>query len=106
MLKDKKFIWILEYLIGLGLLVVIMPFLVRPHPIWSDAHGWAYLLFITCSGIILVSSAGSMRQRMRLAKRIEQLEQMVNNPKPAPKQAQSEAGQKRTASEYFVGSVN
>jgi len=111
MFKDKKFVWVLEYLIGMGLLVVIMPSIVRPHPGWSPAHGWAYLLFIACSGITLLSCAGSMRQRMRLEKRINQLEQMAQNPKPAQREEQSSEQQseevhKQTAGEQFINSLN
>jgi hypothetical protein len=106
MFGDKKMLWILEYAIGFILLAVVIPFIVHPQPGWSAAHGWAYLLFIACSSITLISSASGTRQRMKLAKRIAELERIVDNRKPAQKQAQSESGQKRAASEHFVGSVN
>ena len=106
MFGDKKVLWIVEYSIGFILLAVVIPFIVHPQAGWSEAHGWAYLLFIACSGIALLSSASGTRQRMQLAKQVEELERVVNNLKPAQKQAQSESGQIRTASEKFVGSVN
>ena len=111
MFKDKRFVWVLEYLIGMGLLVVIMPSIVRPHPGWSPAHGWAYLLFIACSGITLLSCAGSMRQRLRLEKRIKLLEQLAKNQMQAQKEEQSKNEQsieehKQTAGEQFISSLN
>ena len=102
MFKDRKFIWVLEYLIGLGLLAVIMPSIVRPHPGWSSAHSWAYLLFIACAGVVLVSAAGSMRQRMQMVKRIEQLERAATS----RKRAQSESEQRPAADEHYAGSMN
>jgi hypothetical protein len=83
-----------------------MPFIVHPQPGWSEAHGWAYLLFIACSSIILISSASGTRQSLKLAERIAKLEQMAEDLKCAAKQARNESGQKRTASEHLVGSVN
>jgi hypothetical protein len=111
MFKDRRFIWVLEYVIGLGLLAVIMPAIVRPHPGWSPAHGWAYLLFIACSGITLLSCAGSMRQRMHLEDRIKQLEQKAHNPGHArreevSKEQHSEEEHKQTVGEQFINSLN
>jgi len=106
MLKDRKLVWVVEYLIGIAFLVAVLPYIVHPQPGWSDAHGWAYLLFIACAGITLISSASGTRQRMELSKRITKLEQMVENQKPDQKLAQSESGQKHKLSEHLVGSVN
>jgi hypothetical protein len=106
MFKDRKFIWVVEYFIGLVLLAIIMPSILRPHPGWSEAHGWAYLLFIACSGIILISAAGAMKQRLKMAKRITELERTVCNLKAAQNQTQNEAGQKHATSGNLVGSVN
>jgi hypothetical protein len=103
MLKDRKLTWVVEYAIGIILLVAVLPSIVLPHPNWSEAHWWAYLLFIVCSGITLIGCASSMRQRVELTQRIEKLEQTVEVLK---KQAQSECVQKNKASEQFVGSVN
>ena len=106
MLKDRKSVWVVEYLIGIGLLVTVLPSIVHPHPGWSAAHGWAYLLFIACSGITLLGFASSMRQRIDLSERITKLEQMADGLKGAQKQTQNESGQKRTTSEQLVSSVN
>jgi hypothetical protein len=106
MQKDRKVVWIVEYVIGFALLAATMPFIVHPQPGWSAAHGWAYLLFIACSGIALLSSASAARQRMQLAKRIAELERTVGGLKPAQKQTPNESGQKRTANQHLVGSVN
>jgi len=106
MLTDRKLIWVVEYVIGLVLLASTMPFIVHPRPGWSDAHGWAYLLFIACAGIALLSSASEMRQRMQLAQRIAKLEQMAANPNQTQNQASSEGDKKRTLSKHLIGSVN
>jgi hypothetical protein len=106
MLKDRKSVWVVEYAIGIALLVTVLPSIVHPHPGWSAAHGWAYLLFIACSGIMLLGLASSMRQRIALSDRITKLEQMAEGLKGAQKQIQAESGQKRTTSEQFVSSVN
>jgi hypothetical protein len=106
MLKDRKLVWVVEYIIGIVFLVAVMPFIVHPQPGWSDAHGWAYLLFIACAGITLISSASGTRQRLELSERIKKLEQMVEGQKSAQKPTHSEGGQKHTLSEQFAGSVN
>jgi len=106
MLKDRKLVWVVEYVIGIAFLLAVMPFIIHPQPGWSDAHGWAYLLFIACAGITLVSSASGARQRMKLSERIKELEQMVEGPKAAQKQAHNESGQQFITSEHLVGSVN
>jgi len=106
MFGDKKLLWVIEYFLGLVILAVVMPLIIHTHPGWSGAHGWAYLLFLACCSIILISSAGAMRQRMQLARRIAKLEQMADYLKPAQKQAQNESGQKHTIGQHLVGSVN
>jgi hypothetical protein len=106
MLKDRKLIWIVEYVISIAFLAAAMPLIIHPQPGWSDAHGWAYLLFIACSGITLLGSAGSMRRRMKLAERITKLEHTVEDLKRAGNGANSSNTQKHTAKEQFVGSLN
>jgi len=105
MFNDKKSTWVTEYAIGLGLLIVISPAILRPNTHWSMAYSWAYLLFVACSGIILVSAAGSMRQRMKLEERIDKLERMLQN-RNTQNQQQSETEQKQKTAEQLVGSVN
>ncbi len=106
MFTDKKLLWALEYALGFTILAIAMPLIVTSHPNWSDAHGWAYLLFLASCAFILISCASAMRQRMQLAQRIAKLEQTADYLKPAQKQAQNESGQKHTVSQQFVGSVN
>jgi hypothetical protein len=106
MSADRKLVWMVEYVIGLGLLMIAVPFIAAPQPGWSDAHGWAYLLFLVCSGITLISSASAAREGAQLAERIAKLEQMTERPRSAGKQVPGESGQRRTASEHLVGSVN
>jgi len=109
MQNDSKLIWVVEYTLGIVFLVAVMPFIVHPQQGWSAAHGWAYLLFIACSGITLISSASGTRQRIKLSERITKLEQIIEGQKPGGQDKQSESGQKRTANEprkVGVGSLN
>ena len=98
-------IWVLEYLIGIGFLVAALPFIVYPQPGWSSAHGWAYLLFIACAGIALISSASGTRQRVELSKRITELENKLNE-KSAQSRTQNTSGPQFISKEHLVGSVN
>lgn len=106
MFTDKKIVVVLEYIVGFSLLIVVLPSIVHPHPGWSDAHGWAYLLFIACSGFILISCASSMRQRMKLNQRIVQLEQTLENLKPAQKQSHNVSGQNSPTRQELISSLN
>jgi len=102
MSKDKKIVWVVEYIIGITLLLSVLPSIVHPQPGWSEAHSWAYLLFIACAGAMLLGFASSMRQRIIMSERITKLEQMLED----QKQCKPECGQKQKASEQFAGSVN
>ena len=104
--SDNKLIWAVEYLIGIGFLVAVLPFIVHPQSGWSPAHGWAYLLFIACSGITLISSASGTRQRIELAKRIEELEKKLNEQKSVHNQTQNGNEPQFISKEQLVGSVN
>jgi hypothetical protein len=104
--KDRRSVWVVEYLIGIIFLVAVLPYILHPQPGWSAAHGWAYLLFIACAGISLISSASGTRQRMELSKRIEELENMLDGLKSCQKHSQNENNQKRSNSEKLVNSVN
>jgi hypothetical protein len=104
--KDSKLIWVVEYLIGIGFLVAVLPFILHPQPGWSAAHGWAYLLFIACAGIALISSASGTRQRLELSKRIEELEKKLNEQKSAQNQTQHTGESQFISKEQLVGSVN
>jgi hypothetical protein len=104
--KDMKLVWVVEYLIGIGFLVAVLPFILHPQPGWSPAHGWAYLLFIACAGISLISSASGTRQRIELSKRIAELEDMLDGLKTCQKHSQNENNQKNVNTEKFINSVN
>jgi len=103
--KDNM-VWVVEYLIGIGFLVAVLPFIVHPQQGWSPAHGWAYLLFIACAGITLISSASGTRQRLELAKRIADLEKKLDEQKSAQDQTQHTSGPQFISKEQLVGSVN
>ena len=98
-------IWVLEYLIGIGFLVVALPFIVYPQPGWSPAHDWASLLFIICAGIALFSSASGTRQRIELSKRITELEKKLDE-KSSQSRTQNNSGPQFISKEHLVGSVN
>jgi hypothetical protein len=73
MFKDRTIIWVLEYISG-GLLVFVPLVWLKFRGLnRTDAHLWAVGLFIVCLGVILISCASSMRQRLLLAKRIDSL---------------------------------
>lgn len=73
MFKDKLAVWVLEYIFGGTLVIVPMAGLGIFRHSRMNAYIWAVQLFVVCLGVILISCASSMRQRIRLAKRIETL---------------------------------
>lgn len=80
MLNDRRVIWILEYVFGGALVVVPLASRVVRLPAWTDAYTWATQLFVVGLGVILISCASSMRQRLLLARRIDALAmQMVQS---------------------------
>jgi hypothetical protein len=105
-MKKDNIVWVVEYLIGIGLLVAVLPFIVHPQPGWSAAHGWAYLLFIACAGITLISSASATRQHIELCKRIKKLEKKLEEQKSAQHQTENTSGPQFISKEHLVGSVN
>ncbi|MFH1371397.1 MAG: hypothetical protein ABII09_08960 [Planctomycetota bacterium] len=111
MFTDKKIIVVLEYIIGFGLLIAVLPLIVHPNVDWSDAYRWAYMLFIVSAGFTLISCASGMNQRMQLSKRISKLERTVEGlktlkDKDVPVQTHSEVRQQSTAGEKFIASLN
>ena len=77
MFKDRTIIWVLEYIFG-GLLVFVPLVWLKLRGLSrTDAHLWAVGLFVVCLGVILISCASSMRQRLLLAKRIDSLAQQT-----------------------------
>jgi len=73
MLKDRPVIWVLEYVLGGILVLVPLAVLALWRPVWMDARVWVVGLFVVCLGVILISCASSMRQRLLLARRIDKL---------------------------------
>ena len=103
-------LWAVKYLIGIGFLVAVLPFIIHPQSGWSSAHGWAYLLFIACAGIALVGSASGTRQRLELAKRVKELEKQIEVQKqesdPTQSNTKNSGGPQFISKEHLVGSVN
>jgi hypothetical protein len=80
MLKDRMIVWFLEYVFGGILVIVPLASQLFRRFAWMDAYIWTAKLFTACLGVILISCASSMRQRLLLAKRIDKLaEQMQVN---------------------------
>ena len=73
MLKDRMAVWVLEYILGGILVLVPMVLLGLGWAGWMDARVWVVGLFVVCLGVILISCASSMRQRLLLARRIDRL---------------------------------
>ena len=73
MFRDRVVVWVLEYIVGGALVVVPMTGLAVWRPARMDAYMCTVQLFIACLGVVLISCASSMRQRMLLAKRIDAL---------------------------------
>ena len=94
----------MEYMLGIGFLVAALPFIIYPQPGWSPAHGWAYLLFIACAGIALISSASGTRQRIELSKRVTELENRLNE--SAENRTRNTSGSQFVSKEHLVGSIN
>jgi hypothetical protein len=103
MFKDKKAIIVIEYIVGFSLLILVLPYIVSPHPDWGTAHWWAYLMFIVCAGIALIGSASGMKQRLELSQRIAKLEQKVD---VLLKKTQSECEQNNKTCEQLISSLN
>ena len=77
MFKDRMLVWVLEYILGGTMVLVPLTSLVLCRGAPTDAHIWAVRLFVVCLGVILVSCASSMRQRMLLARRIDTLAKQI-----------------------------
>jgi len=73
MFKDRIVIWVLEYVFGGALVLISLANMIFRGSVLTDAYIWAAHLFIVCLGVILISCASSMRQRMLLAHRIDML---------------------------------
>jgi len=73
MFKDRLVIWMLEYIFGGTLVLIPLASLQFRGYAWTDARIWATHLFVVCLGVILISCASSMRQRMILTRRVDRL---------------------------------
>ena len=79
MFKDRMLVWILEYIVGGTLVLVPLASLILSSPVQTDAYNWATQLFIVCLGVVLISCASSMRQRMLLARRIDRMAKQISD---------------------------
>jgi hypothetical protein len=80
MFKDRMIVWLLEYVVGGALVIVPLASQSFRRFAWTNSYVWTAKLFTACLGVILISCASSMRQRLLLAKRIDKLaEQMQTN---------------------------
>jgi len=82
MFKDRTVIWLLEYIFGGALAIVPLTSRILRPPAWTEAHLWATQLFVVSLGVILISCASAMRQRLLLARRIDELAQRLVPPGP------------------------
>jgi hypothetical protein len=105
-MNKDNLVWVAEYLIGIAFLVAVLPYIIHPQPGWSAAHGWAYLLFIACAGITLISSASGTRQRLELVKRIKVLETRLAEQTSDQDHAQDTNASQFVSKEHLVGSIN
>lgn len=77
MLKDRMIVWFLEYIFGGVLVIVPLASQLFRRFAWMDTYVWTAKLFTACLGVILISCASSMRQRLLLAKRIDKLAEQI-----------------------------
>ena len=77
MLNDRMIVWFLEYVFGGALVIVPLNSLTIDRLAGMDAYVWTAKLFAACLGVILISCASSMRQRMLLAERIDKLAEQI-----------------------------
>jgi hypothetical protein len=77
MFKDRMIVWFLEYIFGGMLVIVPLASQFFHRFAWTDSFVWTAKLFAACLGVILISCASSMRQRLLLAKRIDKLAEQM-----------------------------
>jgi len=77
MFNDRTAIWVLEYIFGGALVVIPLTSLSLWQPGWMDVRIWAAQLFVVCLGVVLVSCASSMRQRMLLSRHLDNLAEQI-----------------------------
>jgi hypothetical protein len=106
MLADRKLVWVLQYIFGIGILIIVLPMLIGSELQWTEAHGWAFLLFLCGSGISLIDCASSLRLRNRLLQRLDELEKKTNSFSAQQSMAENASPKKQTLGQQLVGSVN
>jgi hypothetical protein len=77
MFKDRMIVWFLEYVFGGMLVIVPLASQLFRRFAWTDSFVWTAKLFAACLGVILISCASSMRQRLLLARRIDKLVEQI-----------------------------
>ena len=78
MFKDRMIVWFLEYVFGGTLVIVPLASQFFRRFALADTYLWTARFFVACLGVILISCASSMRQRMLLAKRIDKLAEQIS----------------------------
>jgi len=78
MFKDRMIVWFLEYVFGSALVIIPLVSQSLRRFEWTDTYLWTAKLFVACLGVILISCASSMRQRLLLAKRIDNLAEQIS----------------------------
>jgi hypothetical protein len=106
MFSDRRILYVIEYVVGFSLLIAVLPSIVLPHPGWSEAHWWAYLLFIVCASFTLISCASEMRRRMQLSERVDKIEKIVEQIISSQKQTPADNAPRHKTTEHLVNSVN
>ena len=87
MFKDNMAVWVLEYTLGGILVLVPLTGLALWWPSWTDARIWSAQLCVVCLGVVLISCASSMRQRILLARRIERLAKQIADNSASPRES-------------------
>ena len=77
MFKDRMSVWFLEYVLGGVLVIIPLASQLFCRFAWTDVYVWTAKLFAACLGVILISCASTMRQRLLLAKRIDKLAEQI-----------------------------
>jgi hypothetical protein len=70
-------VWFMEYFLGGMLVIVPLVSQFFRRFAWTDSYLWTAKLFTACLGVILISCASSMRQRLLLARRIDKLAEQI-----------------------------
>lgn len=77
----------LEYIVGSMLVIASLMVLGFRISAYADAHIWAAHLFVICLGVILISCASSMGQRILLSRRVDRLAKQIADGSPSSQAA-------------------